>query len=245
MDCMDGFKKIDDNSINLILTDPPFAIEFGAKKTQYNRKEGNVLKGYNEIKKEDYLKFCRKWLKEFYRVLKKNGCVFVVSGWSNLKDIMIAADEANFTTINHLIWKYQFGVFTKKKFVTSHYHILFLVRNEKDYIFNKIEHYPEDVFEIKREYWTGKEKTPTKLPLELVKKLIKYGSNEGDLVLDCFMGSGTTAVGAKILNRNYLGFEIVKEYFNFCNKRLALNKSLLESLPEELEDTKETKTLEI
>ena len=230
-DCLRGFSKIEDETINLILTDPPFAIEFGAKKTQYNRKEDNVLKGYNEIKKEDYLDFCKKWLNESFRVLKKNGCVFVVSGWSNLKDIMNAADESGFKTINHLIWKYQFGVFTKKKFVTSHYHILFLVKDDKNYTFNKIDHYPEDVFEIKREYWTNREKTPTKLPLELVKKLIRYGSNENDLVLDCFMGSGTTAVGAKSLNRNFLGFEIVKEYFNFCNKRIK--------------ETKKIKTLEI
>ncbi len=228
LDCINGFKKMNNEFIDLILTDPPFAIDFGAKKPQYNRKDSNVLKGYNEIKKEDYLEFSKKWIKESFRVLKKNGVMFIVSGWSNLKDIMIAVDEVGFKTINHLIWKYQFGVFTKKKFVTSHYHILFLVKDAKNYTFNKIEHYPEDVFEIKREYWTNKEKTPTKLPLELVKKLIKYGSNEKDLVLDCFMGSGTTAIGAKVLNRDFLGFEIVKEYFNFCNKRIRITKVIKE-----------------
>ena len=227
-DCLKGFKRINDNIISLILTDPPFAINFGSKKTQYNRKEKNVLKGYVEIKKENYLSFCRKWIQESYRVLKENGCMFVVSGWNNLKDIMIAADESKFITINHLIWKYQFGVFTKRKFVTSHYHILFLVKNEKKYTFNKIEHYPEDVFEIKREYWTNQAKTPTKLPLELVKKLILYGSNKNDLVFDPFMGSGTTAVGAKELKRNFLGFEIVQEYVDFCNNRI--DKSNTETL---------------
>ena len=75
--------------------------------------------------------------------------------------------EAGFTTINHLIWKYQFGVFTKKKYVTSHYHILFVVKNPARYTFNKIDHYPEDVWVINREYWKGKKKTPTKLPLKL------------------------------------------------------------------------------
>ena len=144
--------------------------------------------------------------------------MFLVSGWTNLKDIMIAVDDVGFTTINHLIWKYQFGVFTKNKFVTSHYHILFLVKNEKKYKFNKIDHYPEDVLVVKREYWRNKTKTPTKLPMELVKKLILYGSDEKDLVLDHFMGSGTAALASKRLNRSFIGFEIVKNYYDLCNQ---------------------------
>jgi len=71
--------------------------------------------------------------------------MFVFSGWTNLKDILNALDEVGFITINHIIWKYQFGVLTKRKFVTSHYHILFVAKDEEKYKFNKIEHYPEDV----------------------------------------------------------------------------------------------------
>jgi site-specific DNA-methyltransferase (adenine-specific) len=74
---------------------------------------------------------------------------------------------------------------------------------------------------IKREYWTGKVKTPTKLPLALVKKIILYASDEGDIVLDPFIGSGTVAVAAKILGRHYLGFEIVPQYCKFAKDRLT------------------------
>ena len=219
-DCKSGLHKLQDGSINLIVADPPFAIDFQKLGNQYNRKSGNVLQGYNEIKQEEYFSFTCEWLKECKRVLVDNGSMFLVSGWSNLRDILNAIEKVGLTTINHLIWKYQFGVFTKRKFVTSHYHILFLVKDKKNYVFNKIDHYPEDVLIIKREYWANKVKTPTRLPEKLVSKLIAYGSNEGDVVLDPFMGSGTTAVCAKNMNRNYLGFEIVKEYVNFANKRI-------------------------
>ncbi len=90
--------------------------------------------------------------------------------------------------------KYQFGVFTRKKFVTSHYHIIYVVKNPLSYTFNKVEHYPEDVWSIKREYWKGRQKTPTKLPSELVRKILDFSSNPGDIVLDPFLGSGTVAV---------------------------------------------------
>ncbi len=214
-------KDIPDGSIDLIVTDPPFAIDFKAKRSNYNRSQDRVLEGYNEIPKERYYEFTLRWMSEAHRILKDTGSMYVFSGWTNLKDILNAIDEVGFITINHIIWKYQFGVFTRRKFVTSHYHILFVVKDEKRYKFNKIEHYPEDVWIIKREYWKGKVKTPTKLPLEIVKKIILYSSDEGDVVFDPFLGSGTVAVAAKLLNRRFLGFEIVPEYYEFARERIA------------------------
>jgi len=220
-DSLDLMKKLPPDAIDLIVTDPPFAIDFKAKRNNYNRTQERVLEGYNEIPKEKYYEFSVEWMKEAYRILKKTGSMYVFSGWTNLKDILNALDDVGFITINHLIWKYQFGVFTKRKYVTSHYHILFVVKDEKKYKFNKIEHYPEDVWIINREYWTGKTKTPTKLPVELVKKILLFSSDEGDIVLDPFIGSGTVAVVAKMLGRHFLGFEIVPEYCKFAKHRLS------------------------
>ena len=215
-----GLRRLEKRIANLIVADPPFAIDFQKVGGLYNRKNRNVLKGYHEVGREDYFDWTCEWLAECRRVLSDNGAMFLVSGWSNLRDILNAVEDIGLETINHLIWKYQFGVFTKKKFVTSHYHILFLVRDGKNYVFNKLEHYPEDVLFIKREYWPNKPKTPTRLPEALVSKLIAHGSNEGDLVLDPFMGSGTTAVCAKRMRRNYLGFEIVRDYVELANRRV-------------------------
>jgi site-specific DNA-methyltransferase (adenine-specific) len=213
--------QVPDGSVDLIVTDPPFAIDFRAQRLNYNRTGSNVLEGYREIPGEEYGAFTRQWIAEAARVLAPAGSMYIFSGWNRLRDILEGIDEAGLTTINHLIWKYQFGVFTKKKYVTSHYHILFVVRDPGRYTFNKIEHYPEDVWVINREYWKGRKKTPTKLPSELVKKILDYSSNPGDLVLDPFLGSGTVAVVSQKAGRHFLGFEIVPEYCAFARESLA------------------------
>ncbi len=244
-DCIEGMKKIPKNKIDLVITDPPFAIDFKAKKANYNRTASRVMSGYNEIKAVDYYEFTHKWMSEVYRILKESGSMYVFSGWNNLKDILMALDDIGFTTINHIIWKYQFGVVTKKKFVTSHYHCLYVCKNDKKrkfYPFTRFAkdsknkegrslHYKdkEDVWDIKREYWTGDEKTPTKLPAELIEKILMYSSKKRDIVMDPFLGSGQVAVVSKNLGRRFVGFEMVPEYYKFAKKRLDKNMYRIKS----------------
>lgn len=218
--CIEMMDALEDESIDHVFTDPPFAIEFGKNNGAYARKEDKVIDGYIEIKQEDYYDFSVQWLKQIYRVLKNTGSAFVVSGWTNVADVIKAAESVGFFILNHLIWKYQFGVFTKRKFVTSHYHILFLIKDKKNYKFNKHEHYPEDVFEIKREYWPSKLKTPNKLPFALYEKLLPYTTEDNDIILDPFMGSGSTAIAARRMGRHFIGFEIVPDYVKFALERL-------------------------
>lgn len=239
LDCIEGMKYIPDEFVDLIITDPPFAIDFKASRENYNRNSENVLDGYHEIPGNIYYDFTLKWMEQAFRTLKRSGSMFVFSGWNYLKDILNALDKVGFITVNHIIWKYQFGVVTKRKFVTSHYHCLYVCKdeqkrkffpyarfgpNEKDVDGTSL-HYKdqEDVWFIKREYWTGDKKTPTKLPAELIKKILQYTSEEGDLVLDPFLGSGQVAVVSKMMGRKYLGFEIVPEYYEFASKRLHQN----------------------
>jgi len=235
-DCIEGMAQIPDNSIDLIVTDPPFAIDFKAQRANYNRTGSRVLEGYNEILASDYLEFTMAWMSQAYRTLSESGSTFIFSGWNNLKDILIAADEIGFTTVNHIIWKYQFGVVCKRRFVTSHYHCLFLCKDDKKRKFFNSSRFGgdekaenggslryrdmEDVWVIKREYWQGDKKTPTKLPSELIEKILMYTSEQNDTVLDPFMGSGQVAVVSKMNKRQFIGFEIVEEYFNFANERL-------------------------
>ncbi|MDD1681783.1 MAG: site-specific DNA-methyltransferase [Methanoregula sp.] len=226
-DALDLLPQVPDGSVDLIVTDPPFAIDFKAQRLNYNRKGSNVLEGYQEIPEAEYGKFTKRWIAEAERVLSPTGSMYIFSGWNRLRDILEGIDDAGLTTVNHLIWKYQFGVFTKKKYVTSHYHILFVVKDQKRYTFNKIDHYPEDVWVINREYWKGRKKTPTKLPSELVKKILSYSSNPGDLVLDPFLGSGTVAVVSCQEGRHFLGFEVVPEYCAFAQAALSLNTERL------------------
>ncbi len=239
MNCIEGMQLVPPNKIDLVVTDPPFAIDFKATKQNYNRTASRVMQGYNEIRQKDYYDFTLRWMGQAYRILKETGCMYVFSGWNNLKDILCALDDVGFVTINHIIWKYQFGVVTKKKYVTSHYHCIYVCKNEKKrrfYPFSRFTqsqkteggrslHYKdkEDVWDIKREYWTGDKKTPTKLPAELVRKILDYSSKKGDVILDPFLGSGQVAMISKQMGRNYLGFEIVPKYYYFAKKRLDKN----------------------
>jgi site-specific DNA-methyltransferase (adenine-specific) len=235
-DCTEGMAKISSQSVDLVITDPPFGIDFKAKRENYNRKGSRVLDGYNEIHENDYLTFTENWMSEVKRVLKDSGSMFVFSGWNNLKDILITLDKLDFITVNHLVWKYQFGVVTSRKFVTSHYHCLYVCLDDKKRKFFPYSRFDkedkkhnggslsyqdrEDVWVINREYWNGDIKTPTKLPAEIIKKILAYSSEKGDIVLDPFLGSGQVAVVSKMEGRQYVGFEIVKEYYDFISERL-------------------------
>jgi len=237
-DCIKGVKeKLEDCTIDLIITDPPFAINFKSFKANYNRDSSKVLEGYTDIKEEDYLKFTNDWISEAYRVLKENGSAYIFSGWNHLKDILIAIDNCKFKVINHIIWKYQFGVHTKTKYITSHYHCLYVCKNPKLRRFYIESRYTkdevikgrkanywdrEDVWYINREYWTGKLKTPNKLPEALVSKIIDYSSKENDIILDMFSGSGQIPYVAIKKNRRYIGFEICKSYYDFSLERLSM-----------------------
>ncbi|MFH1213211.1 MAG: site-specific DNA-methyltransferase [Candidatus Neomarinimicrobiota bacterium] len=236
-DCVAGMAEIPDGSIDLIITDPPFAINFKARRSNYHRTQSRVLEGYNEIKPSDYLEFSLNWMTQAYRILKESGSLYVFSGWNNLKEVLMALDQTGFITVNHLIWQYQFGVVTKRRFVSSHYHCLYVCKNERLRKFfpykrfakeardlnGRSLHYrdKEDVWQIKREYWTGKAKTPTKLPAEIIRKILTYSSAEDDIICDPFLGSGQVAVVSQLLRRQFIGFEINAAYYEFALKRIA------------------------
>ena len=248
-DCVQLLSEMPAACVDLLITDPPFAIDFKATRHNYNRKGNRVLQGYNEIAGSDYLEFTLEWLSQATRALKDSGSMYIFSGWNHLKELLIAIDRCELTTVNHLIWKYQFGVATRRKFVTSHYHCLFVCKDDRKRQFHPFSrfdkaaktetggsaHYrdKEDVWEIKREYWQGAAKTPTKLPAELIEKILDYSSAEGDVVLDPFLGSGQVAVVSKMKGRRYVGFEIAPAYCAFARKRLQSGEYLLRPADEE------------
>ena len=219
-DCVSGMKNLPDGSIDLVIADPPFGIDFDGKSSVYNRDERLVIEGYEESN-ESYYEFTAKWLAELPRIMKPESSAYVFSGWTNLDAVLEGARNAGLETLNHLIWHYPFGVYTKKRFVTSHYHIVLLVKNPRKYFFNKIENYPEDVWTVKRQYRTGLTKNATKLPLEVVSRCIDFSSRPGDIILDPFMGNGTTAVAAKLNLRRFLGFEINEKLRSLLEKEIT------------------------
>lgn len=235
MDCIKGMNFIKDKTVDLIVTDPPFGIDFKAKKANYNRKAELVIDGYHEIKVDQYLRFTLNWIGQAKRILKDSGSMYIFSGYNNLKHILLALDHNNLGW-QQLIWKYQFGVYTQRKFVTSHYNILHVWKDAKkkkfypNWRYTKKDRLPnggskqyqdmESVWTIPREYWTGEEKTPNKLPSSIVLKILGYSSKKGHVICDPFLGSGQVAAVARQMGRKYIGFEIVPEYYRFAKKNL-------------------------
>jgi len=231
-DCIDGCRKhIADNSIDLIITDPPYGIRGDTLHKHYNRNEANVLDGYIEIPEKEYPEFSRQWIKQAERILKPGASIYIVSGYTNLIHILNALKETKLKEINHLIWKFNFGVYTKNKYISSHYHILYYVKSCKKPVFNTYCRFNsndknvnngslnysdrEDVWIINKEYKPNQTKNKNELPKKLLDKIIQYSSRENDIVCDLFLGSFSTAKVALGLKRKAVGFEKSETAFNY------------------------------
>jgi len=225
----DDFRDVKLNvKADLIFADPPFGIDFKGNLETYNRMPDAL--SYVEVPRKDYPAFIKDLVEWSYDSLKDNGSMWLVSGWNNLRWVLDAVEDAGFIQLNHVIWKYQFGVYTKKRFVTSHYHLLLLVKDKNNYTFNKPEHYSEDVWIIKRPYRHGEETAGNELPDELVERCIKVSSNPGDLVVDPVLGSGTTMKACLKLDRRCIGIEINPQLKKRVGEKLKLNHIPLTNL---------------
>lgn len=259
-DCITGASRhIGDRCVDLIICDPPFGINETTFDNHYNRNEDNVISGYIEAP-EDYYTFSVQWIAEAKRILKDEGSMYIISGWTKLNDILNAIDYNGLYVVNHIIWKFNFGVATNKKFVSSHYHILYITKDKKvrptfnTYcrfgpddrdVDNKSLHYMdlEDVWCINKEYQRGKIKNKNKLPEELIRKIILYSSNPGNKVCDFFLGNFTTATIAVRYGREPMGFELNKEAFSYnldklCKMRFGSDLWLVNNSPVNIPENK-------
>jgi len=220
----DDFRNVRlDVRADLVFADPPFGIGFKGNLETYHRTPDAL--SYVEVPTEKYPSFIRSLLDWSHNVLKSSGSMWLLSGWNNLGTVLDAVERAGFHVLNHCIWKYQFGVFTKRRFTTSHYHLLLLVKDPDDYIFNKPEHYAEDVWYIKRPYRHGVKTAGNELPDELVKKCIYTSSNKGDLVIDPVLGSGTTIKLCLEMGRRCIGIEINPALERRMREKLGISSS--------------------
>lgn len=226
-DCIQGMRKhVADNSIDLIFTDPPYGIAGDELDVHYNRDESNVVPGYIDIPLDQYRQFSNDWINECERVLRPGGSIYIVSGYTNLHHILNSLHSTKLEEINHIIAQYSFGVSTKNKFVSSHYHILFWQKPNKGKqkrTFNSNWQYTDQkdsyhdrlsVQSMPRDYKPGQIKNKNQLSETFIKKFIMYSSNRGDTVLDCFGGGLTTGRTALRYGRNFIGFELNKHAYD-------------------------------
>lgn len=239
VECVGGAQKyLPDNCVDLFITDPPFGIEGDQLYRHYHRSEKYVLDGYVEVARADYARFSLKWIQQAERVLRPGGSLYILSGYSNLADILNALSTTRLKPVNHIIWKYNFGVFTTRKYVSSHYHILYYTKpggkvtfntyirfgpKERDHHGHSLNYADrEDVWLINREYKPGEIKNRNELPSDLLLKIIQYSSVENDLIADFFLGGFSTARITLGLKRRITGFEINHQSYNHHLKELQL-----------------------
>ena len=230
-DCVQGAKNyLSDNSIDLLICDPPYGINANELDKHYKRNEDNVIDGYIEVPTKEYANFSRNWIKEAERVLKPGGSIYIISGYTNLRHVLNALAETKLKEVNHIIWKYNFGVYTKQKYVSSHYHILYYTKPGGKRTFNTYAFFNdnektlnggsqnyldrEDVWIINKEYKPNQVKNKNELPEALLKKIILYSSNPDDMICDFFLGGFSTARVATKLGRQSCGFELNKSSFD-------------------------------
>ena len=233
MDCLDGMKLMDDNSVDLIVTDPPYFIENlkvdmkdqtirGSSKNNIFHNEFDHFKDLDAFKE-----FMFSVLKEFDRVLRPKGQVYMFISYHHL-DWFLSYLKANFRFYKPIIWYKPdtMGVFPNQ--YGCNYEVVLWFRttkkSDKHKFVNHIGCGQRDVFTFNStniNYRTECGFHPTPKPLPLITQFILNGSNEGDIILDAFMGSGTTAVACKNHNRNFVGFEMNPDYLKICETRLA------------------------
>ncbi len=242
--CITGMQEhIDDNSIDLIFTDPPYGIKGDKLDVHYHRDESNVVDGYIDVPLSQYDKFSVDWITECARVLRPGGSMYIVSGYTNLHHILNALHSTNLVEINHIIAKYSFGVSTKKKFVSSHYHVLFWTKPElgkQKRTFNSNWKYTDQkdsyhdrisVQDMPRDYKPGQIKNKNQLSETFIEKFILYSSNRDDTVLDCFGGGFTTGRAALRYGRKFIGFELNKKAYDVFTPTLGLVSEATDPIP--------------
>jgi site-specific DNA-methyltransferase (adenine-specific) len=226
-DCASGMKEhVADGSVDLIFTDPPYGIEGDKLDAHYHRDESNVVPGYVEVPLETYGTFSKDWITECARCLRPGGSIYIVSGYTNLHHILNALHGTDLVEINHIIAQYSFGVSTKNKWVSSHYHVLFWQKPDKGRqkrTFNSNIYYHDQkdsyhdrltVQNMPRSHKPGQLKNKNQLNEKFIEKFLMYSSNRGDVVMDPFCGGFTTARTALRFGRKFIGFEMNKNAYD-------------------------------
>lgn len=238
-DCIELMKTIK-TKVSLVLTDPPYNISGKSKLDLPNNTTGgpyykmdedwDTFKDYSE-----YLEFSRNWIKEADELLVSTGSIMICCSYHGLGEILMALKELNYKILNIIIWKKLNPMpnITKRTLTHSTEFVVWAAKSTGwTFNYNEMKKYANgkqlrDVWEfplcqgpqrIKGE--SGRAAHPTQKPLDLIRRLVEMASRPGDVILDPFIGAGTTAVAAISLNRKIIGIDTKKEYIKITNDRI-------------------------
>jgi len=241
-DILKGIEKVPANSIDLVVTDPPYCL---------GKDYGNDS---DKLKPKQYLEWSKNWIDAVIPKIKNTGSFYIFLTWQHSPEIF-SYMKRKLIMINEIIWDRKVPSMggSTRKFSSVHDNIGFFVKS-KDYYFNidairipydeetkkartrsifvgekwlEIGYNPKDLWSVSRIHAEDPEREnhPTQKPLEIVERIIKASCPEQGIVLDPFMGSGTTAVACVKLKRNYIGFEINPKYCGMIEERIKKIKS--------------------
>lgn len=246
-DCLNVLKNIPDNSVDLVVTDRPYKIISGGVTIEERADEcSGVLRRRAKsdgtacsnkwIKKDIDSVPCAvksgkmfshneisfgEWLPEACRVLKNGSHCYIMINSRNLKDLQTTAEKVGFKFVNLLVWKK--NNMTPNKYYMQQLEFVLLLRKGKARSINNMG--TSNCLDIPN--IIGKKKHPTEKPVELMKIFIENSSNVGDTVLDMFMGAGSTGIASSLSNRNFIGIEIDKEYFDIAKQRIEETEGIV------------------
>lgn len=238
-DCMNILKNIESESVDCVITDCPYLIggmhNVNGKiltNYQFNNKHNvktkpypyklckgildSEKKGTKQLFKYNSIKFSE-WIPEVYRILKKKTHCYIMINSQNLKTLWEEAVKVGFVVQNILIWK-------KNNQTPNHYYmqqaefILFLSKRPAKNINNMS---MSNIFDINN--IQGNKIHPTEKPVELMSIMVEQSTKKNDLVVDPFMGGGSTGIACKNLERSFVGIEIDKEYYDIAKERIEKN----------------------
>lgn len=217
-DCLNTLKNIPNESIDLIVTDPPYlttsrgnAGNSGGMLQKDVNKKGKVFT-YNNIN-------CKEYAPEFYRLLKDGSHCYVMTNHINLIDMLNTFTDVGFHFIKSLIWNK--GNKIMGQYYMSQYEYILFFRKGKGKKINNCG--TSDILSIsnkKTKDKDGKNIHDTEKPVELMEVLVNNSSQENELVLDPFMGVGSTGIACIKNNRNFIGMELDENYFDIAKSRI-------------------------
>lgn len=217
-DAIEFMKKMNDESVDMIATDPPYKVtargnagNSGGMMQKKLSMQGKIFK-HNDIKPVEYIP-------EFYRILKDGSHCYIMTNHVNLQEILNVATECGFKFIKSLIWNK--GNKIMGQYYMSQFEYILFFRKGKGKKINKCG--TADILNIpnkKTKGEDGKNIHDTEKPVELMKVLIENSTQENEVVLDPFVGVGSTALACKELNRNFIGFELDENYYSIAHNRI-------------------------
>jgi len=234
-DCLELIKKVPDGSIDLVFSDPPYNLSKSNFKMKFVKSGGSDLstnKGnWDRYTDLEFELFTERWLKECYRVLKHNGTLWTAGSYHNIYLTGHLTKKIGFEILGEILWHKSDATpnLSCTRFVADHENFIWS-RKGRGNTFNYKEMRDMNGGKQMRSLWSkgktagGKRIHPTQKPEWLLERVILSTSKEGDVVLDPFLGSGTTAVIAKRFGRNFLGFELDAGYYEKALERLNNEK---------------------